>query len=127
MRLRALCGLLIVLATPAFAQLAPERTWPELKAAVQERADRNAYPLTGMKADDVREILSGITSTDRNEWAAAWSKMGARYAERGAALAATDRRAAHDAYIMAFRYHAFGAWPTTNSPGKKQAYARGAD
>ncbi|MBV8838061.1 MAG: alpha/beta hydrolase [Alphaproteobacteria bacterium] len=110
--------------TGAFAQLAPERTWPELKAAVQERVDRNAYPLTGMKADDVREILAGINSTDRDEWAAAWSKMATRYAERGAALAATDQKAAHDAYIMAFRYDAFGAWPTANSPGKKQAYAR---
>lgn len=110
--------------TCAFAQLAPERTWPELKAAVQERADRNAYPLTGMKAEDVREILSGISSTNRDEWAAAWSRMGARYAERGAALATTDRQAAREAYIMAFRYDAFGAWPTANSPGKKQAYAR---
>src|SRR5690242_12628189 len=127
MRLRALCGLLIVLATPAFAQLAPERTWPELKAAVQERADRNAYPLTGMKADDVREILGNINSTDRDEWAAAWSRMGARYAERAAALAGTDKKAAHDAYILAFRYDAFGAWPTANSPGKKQAYAKAAD
>jgi dienelactone hydrolase len=113
--------------TSALAQLAPERTWPELKAAVQERADRNAYPLTGMKADDVREILGNINSIDRDEWAAAWSRMGARYAERGAALVATDRKAAHDANVMAFRYDAFGAWPTANSPGKKQAYARGAD
>ena len=40
--------------TSAAAQLAPARTWPELKEAVQQRADRNAYPMTGMKADDVR-------------------------------------------------------------------------
>jgi hypothetical protein len=40
--------------TSAIAQLAPARTWPELKEAVQQRADRNAYPMTGMKADDVR-------------------------------------------------------------------------
>ena len=110
--------------TSATAQLAPARTWPELKEAVQQRADRNAYPMTGMKADDVREILGNINSLDRDEWAAAWSRMGARYAERAAALVATDRKAAHDAYIMAFRYDAFGSWPTANSPGKKAAYAR---
>jgi dienelactone hydrolase len=130
---RALCAsaLAAMFATSAFAQLAPERmierTWPELKAAVQERADRNAYPLTGMKADDVREILAGINSTDRDEWAAAWSRMGARYAARGAALVASDKKASREAYIMAFRYDAFGAWPTANSPGKKQAYSRGTD
>ena len=110
--------------TSALAQLAPARTWPELKEAVQQRADRNAYPMTGMKADDVREILGNINSLDRDEWAAAWSRMGARYAERAAALVATDRKAAHEAYIMAFRYDGFGAWPTANSPGKKASYAR---
>src|SRR5882724_10028035 len=88
--------------TSTMAQLAPARTWPELKEAVQQRADRDAYPMTGMKADDVREILANINSLDRGEWAAAWSRMGARYAERAAALAASDRQAAHEAYIMAF-------------------------
>src|SRR6266516_4822182 len=76
----------IVSATSATAQLAPARTWPELKEAVQQRADRNAYPMTGMKADDVREILGNINSLDRDEWAAAWSRMGARYAERAEAF-----------------------------------------
>jgi dienelactone hydrolase len=113
----------IVTTGAALAQLAPPRTWPELKEAVQQRADRNAYPMTGMKADDVREILSGINSLDRDEWAAAWSKMGARYAARGAELESKDKKAARDAYIMAFRYDAFGAWPTANSRGKKQAAA----
>jgi esterase FrsA len=108
----------------AMAQLAPARTWPELKEAVQQRADRNAYPMTGMRADGVREILANINSLDRDEWAAAWRRMGARYAERGAALATTDKKAAHDAYIMAFRYDSFGSWPTANSSGKKAAYAR---
>ena len=107
----------------ALAQLAPPRTWPELKEAVQERADRNAYPMTGMKSDDVREILSGIDSLDRDAWAAAWSKMGARYAARGAELTGKDPKAAREAYLMAFRYGAFGAWPTANSPGKKKSFA----
>src|SRR3954462_6154598 len=106
LRLSALVAAASVLASAAFAQLAPQRSWPELKEAVQQRADRNAYPMTGMKADDVREILGNINSLDRDEWAAAWSRMGARYAERAAALATTDRQAAHEAYIMAFRYDA---------------------
>jgi esterase FrsA len=113
--------------TAALAQLAPPRTWPELKQAVQQRADRNAYPMIGMKADDVREILSNIGSLDRDAWAAAWGKMGARYAARGAKLAGKDPKAASEAYLMAYRYDAFGGWPTPNSPGKKKAAAAGVD
>ena len=123
----SLAAAIAVFASPAFAQLAPERTWPELKEAVQQRSDRNAYPLTGMKPEDVREILSGITSLDRDEWAASWMKMGARYAARASGLAATDKKAAHEAYMMAHRYDSFGGWPTPNSPGKKQAFLRGVD
>ncbi len=113
------------LAGSASAQIAPSRTWPELKDAVQQRADRNAYPLTGMRPDDVREVLSNINSLDRDEWAAAWTRMGARYSDKAAQLAATDRNAAREAYLMAFRYDAFGAWPTPNSAGKKAAYTKG--
>src|SRR4051812_32463929 len=119
-RLAILAGIFSCFAIgAASAQLAPERTWPELKEAVQQRADRNAYPLTGMKADDVREILSNIASVDRDEWARSWNAMGAHYLKRGDELAASDRKAAHEAYIMAFRYDAFGSWPTPNSAGKQ--------
>ena len=126
-RVAAALALASFLVGSANAQIAPSRTWPELKDAVQQRVDRNAYPLTGMKPDDVREILSNINSLDRDEWAAAWTKMGTRYAEQAAQLAATDRKAAHEAYVMAFRYDAFGGWPTPNSPGKKAAYAKSVD
>ena len=113
----------ILMTTATLAQLAPPRTWPELKEAVQQRADRNAYPMTGMKPDDVREILSNIGSLDREAWAAAWTKMGARYAAQAAELAGKDPKAAREAYLMAYRYDAFGAWPTPNSPGKLKASA----
>jgi len=112
----------LILAGAAVAQLAPPRTWPELKQAVQERADRNAYPMTGMKAADVREILSHINSLDRDEWAAGWTGMGSRYAAKAAEAETTDKGAAREGYLMAFRYDAFGSWPTQNSPGKKKAF-----
>ena len=108
----------------AAAQLAPQRTWPELKEAVQERANRNAYPKTGMKSGDVRDILAQINSLDRDEWAAAWSRMGERYQARAAEEERTDRRAASDSYLLAFRYFAFGGWPTQNSEGKKAAFEK---
>jgi hypothetical protein len=62
----ALVAAASVFASATFAQLAPQRTWPELKEAVQQRADRNAYPMTSMKADDVREILGNIASLHRH-------------------------------------------------------------
>ena len=70
-RIAAALALASFLAGSAKAQIAPSRTWPELKDAVQQRVDRNAYPLTGMKPDDVRAILSNINSLDRDQWAAA--------------------------------------------------------
>jgi esterase FrsA len=117
----ALLALLAICST-ASAQLAPQRTWPELKEAVQERANRNAYPMTGMKSEDVREILSQINSLDRDEWAAAWSRMGERYQARAAEQERTDPKAASESYLVAFRYFAFGGWPTPNSAGKKAAF-----
>ena len=102
---------LFAISDTAAAQLAPQRTWPELKEAVQERANRNAYPMTGMKSDDVRDILAQVNSLDRDEWAAAWSRMGERYQARAAEQEKTDRKAASESYLVAFRYFAFGGWP----------------
>ena len=64
-------GVMISLAASsvALAQIAPPRTLEELKAETQARADRNAYPLTGLKAEDVRKALANINSLDRDEWA----------------------------------------------------------
>ena len=87
---------LFAICSTARAQLAPQRTWPELKEAVQERANRNAYPMTGMKPDDVREILSQINSLDRDEWAGAWGRMGERYQTRAAEQQKTDLKVASE-------------------------------
>lgn len=123
--LRFLLGLSAAafLATQAWAQIAPPRSWPELKAETQARADRGAYPLTGMDKEDVHEALSRINSLDRDEWAAGWSSV----AERHALAAAEAERAgrpgdARESYMKAWRFYSFARWPTTNSPGKVKAY-----
>jgi dienelactone hydrolase len=85
------------------------RTLEELKAEAQARADRNAYPLIGLKADEVREALSRLTSLDRDEWAASWSQIGERY------MAKKD-------FHQAWLYYSFARWPVPNSPGKQRAY-----
>lgn len=47
------------------AVIAPPKTWEELKAEVQLRTDRQVYPMTGMRSEDVRVILNRIGSLDR--------------------------------------------------------------
>ena len=124
----AFCSVVTVaalgLAGTAQGQIAPQRTWPELKEAVQERVNRQAYPLTGMNPDEVRDILSRITSLDRDEWARAWVQTGEKHWRAGRAAEASDRVKAREGYLAAWRYFGFGAWPVQNSPAKKQAQGR---
>jgi dipeptidyl aminopeptidase/acylaminoacyl peptidase len=87
------------------------RTLEELKAETQARADRNAYPLIGLKAGEVREALARLKSLDRDEWAASWSELGDRY------MAQKD-------FHQAWLYYSFARWPVPNSPGKQQAYEK---
>ena len=107
----------------ASAQIAPPRTLDELKAETQARADRNAYPLTGLKADDVRKALAGINSLDRDEWAKAWGDVALPYMQQaGAAEGGGKIKEAQEDYLMAWRLYSFARWPTPNSPGKQKAY-----
>ena len=108
---RLVVWLLLFIPLAALAQLAPTRTWPELRDAVQDRVNRNAYPLTGYDKEEVREVLSRINSLDRDEWARSWIQQG-------------DKHMAKKEYLAAWRYYGFGAWPTQNSEGKRDAHRR---
>src|SRR5437868_11016330 len=105
-------GVAATLAASSAAQSG--RTLEELKAETQARADRNAYPLIGLKADEVREALGRLTSLDRDEWAASWSELGERY------MAKKD-------FHQAWLYYSFARWPVPNSPGKQKAYEKALD
>src|SRR5579864_3185549 len=109
------------LAASALAQIAPPRTWLELKEAVQDRVDRNAYPLTGFDKGEVREILSRITSLERDEWARAWILQGDKHLAAAKAVQTSNRQKAREESLAAWRYYSFGAWPTQNSDGKRDA------
>ena len=125
-RLRvALVAAAVILGHAASAQIVPPRTIAELKAETQARADRNAYPLIGIKPADTREALANIATLDRDEWASAWSKVAATYeADAEAADAAGRIKDAQENFLMAWRLYSFARWPTPNSPGKQQAYAK---
>jgi pimeloyl-ACP methyl ester carboxylesterase len=111
-------------ATPVSAQVPPQRTLDELKVEAQARADRNAYPLIGLKPDEVREALAKLTGLDRDEWAAAWSAIGERYATKAQAELATAPAQADKDFMQAWRYYSFARWPVPNSPDKEKAYAK---
>src|SRR3982750_4107609 len=111
MTARALALLFLLIANVASAQIAPTRSWLELNEAVQDRVNRNAYPLTGYDKEEVREVLSRINSLDRDEWARSWMQQG-------------DKHMAKKEYLAAWRYYGFGAWPTQNSEGKRESQRR---
>jgi esterase FrsA len=118
----AIVALGILIATPARAEPSQGRTLDELKQETQARADRGAYPLIGLKPDEVREALASIHSLERDDWAAAWSWIGARYmAKAQGELAAAPAEADQD-FLQAWLYYSFARWPVPNSPGKQQAY-----
>lgn len=115
----------IVLVGQAYAQIAPPRTVEELKAETQARADRNAYPLIGIKPADARAALADITTLDRDQWAAAWSAVAAGYETAAKAAEAAGRlNEAQENYLQAWRLYSFARWPTPNSSGKQKAYAK---
>jgi pimeloyl-ACP methyl ester carboxylesterase len=110
------------LSCAAVAQVGGPRTLAELKADVQERADRNAYPVSGLDAAEVREALGQLKTLDRDEWAATWSAIGDRHMTQAKKAAASDPAAASKHYKYAFEYYLFARFPLENSPGKVQAY-----
>lgn len=124
-RQQLLFGVIVLLsaALPGMAQMAPTRTVKELKVETQRRVDKNLSPVGGIKSEDAREALANIHSLDRDEWAAAWSAIGERYAQRAKSEEASgDNKAAQADYQLAFRYYTVGRWPVPNSPGKAKAY-----
>src|SRR6266852_8301477 len=107
MRQTAIAVVIVLLATiSAAAQMAPTRTWEELKEETQRRVDKNLGPVAGLKSDDAREALANIHSLDRDEWAAAWSAIAERYDKRAKSEEADKNiTAARDDYFWAFRYY----------------------
>jgi esterase FrsA len=116
--LRLACFLL--LGAAAICCQAQERTLDELKAEAQKRADHNAYPFIGLNPGDVHEALTHINSLDADEWAAAWSAIGDRYADSG--RSEKSSKTADDDFIKAWLYYTMARWPVPNSSGKQKAY-----
>lgn len=117
----------IIASATGWAQISTPRTWPELKEATQARVDGQRYPLAGYDRSEVREILDRIGSLDRDEWARSWMVNAQRHMSEAQRVEHTDEAKAAEEYLAGWRYYAFGAWPTANSPEKEKSGKRGFD
>lgn len=116
----ALVTILGIAASAAEAQEWQNRTWPELKAETQARAERGAYPVFGIKPEDARDALAKIDSLDPDQWGAAWASIGDKYFDRAKQEETSDRSAAVADYLAAWRLYSLGRWPLANSPRKQE-------
>ncbi len=119
-----LLALTVMAAVSAVAQGPQERTIDEIKTEAIHRAENGMYPLIGLDASDLREAFASVNTRDKDEWAAAFIKVGDRYMGEGNSLAASDPVKANADYIRAWRLYSFGRWPIPASPGKQRAYAK---
>src|SRR5215831_6377935 len=110
--------------TLAFSQERTERTLDEIKAEAVRRAENGIYPLIGLDPGDVKEAFAAIHTKDKDEWAAAFMKVGDRYANEAKSLEARDPTKTNADYIRAWRIYSFGRWPVPVSPGKQKSYAK---
>ena len=97
-------------------------TFEQWKAEVQTRADRQIYPLIGIKPDEVRAALPQVTTPDRDGWARVWISVGDKYMAKAQQELAADRATADTDFRNAWRYYNLARWPTLLSPAKKEAW-----
>src|SRR5437763_6891500 len=86
-------------ATSAFAE---ERTLDEIKAEAIKRAENGMYPLIGLDPADVKQAFAAITTSDYDEWAAAFIALGDRYMSEAQSLERADPGKANADYIRAW-------------------------
>jgi esterase FrsA len=101
-----------------------ERTIDEIKTEAIHRAEVGQYPLIGLDPADVKEALASVKTRDKDEWAAAFMKVGDRYMDEANSLAATNPVQANADYIRAWHIYSFGRWPVPSSPGKQRSYEK---
>ena len=122
--------LFALLCASAFAQKTEadlekgERTIDEIRVEAIHRAEVGQYPLIGMDPADVKEAFASIHSKDKDEWAAAFMKVGDRYMSEAKSLEKSDPKKSDADYIRAWKVYSFGRWPVPASPGKQRSYEK---
>ena len=101
-----------------------ERTIDEIRTESIHRAEVGQYPLIGMDPADVKEAFESIHSKDKDEWAAAFMRVGDRYFNEAKSLEQSDPKKADADYVRAWKIYSFGRWPVPASPGKERSYQK---
>lgn len=93
-----------------------------------ERAEYSRNPLDHVEFAPARDILNRLTSTDRDDWARAFSAAAQPYEERARAAAARgDGSEAAKNWRLAYGFYRVARYPAPNSPEKKRAYVKSQD
>jgi hypothetical protein len=120
-------GFSALVSAPALAQQNEprrERTIDEIRVEALHRAEVGQYPLIGLDPGDVKEAFESIHTKDKDEWAAAFMRVGDRYFNEAQELEKSDPKKADADYIRAWKIYSFGRWPVPASPGKQRSYEK---
>src|ERR1700683_90780 len=101
-----------------------ERTIDEIRVEAIHRAEVGQYPLIGLDPGDLKEAFETIHTSDKDEWAAGFMRVGDRYFNEAKLLEKSDPAKANADYIRAWRLYSFGRWPIPASPGKQRSYEK---
>src|ERR1700688_354662 len=82
-----------------------ERTIDEIRVEAIHRAEVGQYPLIGLDPGDVKEGFESIHTKDKDEWAAAFMRVGDRYFNEAKSLEKSDPAKANADYIRAWRLY----------------------
>jgi esterase FrsA len=88
------------------------------------RRPRKVNPLDGIKPEDGVQVANALKSIDRDEWAAQWSKLGARAESEAEKLEKSggDKKQLRDLYTLAFNYFRIARYPCPISAATQTAY-----
>ena len=97
----------------------------ELWEMWKPRVKMRIYPFTYASYEDMEQVMTSLTTYDRDKWAAAFSAVAKPYEERAVTAEKTgDTKSAKENYLRAYQYYRLARFPTINSEGKKQAYKK---
>src|SRR5215204_4457500 len=98
--------------TQTQSQPARVRPLEEVKSETIRRAGK-INPLDGIKSEDGVQVANALKSLERDEWAAEWSKLGARAESEAEKVEKSggDKKQVRDLYTLAFNYFRIARYP----------------
>ncbi len=104
--------------------MAQARSLDEIKEDIRARIGHRT-PFLLADRNESEAALAKLKSIEAEEWASAWSPLGARREEQARAQEKNgDRERAREAYLKAYTYYGIARHPFPSSPGKQQAYLK---